>query len=566
MESMNRKEEIAEILRGQGVHPVMTLPTLDEYDYGMSPFELFVLKGKKVTLRRILDQCSISFSKNEDGARQFQLAIKGLGSNAFYGTNFNAKVPAEIESGIDPVSQFGGAVNDSPFFEAWSHLWMDTILLEFSSILSDWYTWKQVVGGRKYSASHLIIFGSPNVLEQNISQAIGKSLFTSLDSFLLKPVSEGNTQKALRCGRWYDGLTPSLHTLIQVLEEITQEKVSVPIGWMESAPFNDAQLETLSRIKSALKKFANPDRFWKDLVDHSDFDQNSRAKSLDLLIKLADEQAADENRKEELLATYIRTSRNAMAHNRDPLDLHENYLLRVGYEGASEKLIEQAVDTIFDFLMQIHTGVFGLNRQSLLDWKQEAETKARSIGLELATTLRETALEKHFMVHADQNRQWRFRNLASPKEHKCQLPSRYRPPFLIQQPILHYCKECNGVIHVIYLERALRVEAILDTGERLPVHKPRKLIMVEGVYGITSISIEHAKPDDEVIDITEEEKIYLHLWFHGEVLWQGDCFRDKFAFPGKLDCIASQLFQLPFSRYAEIEKSKEASDAIRLSA
>jgi len=549
---MGRKEEICKILEDAGAHPVQVLLTLEGYDYGMSPFELFILNGDKIHHRTLLGNCCIGLSDNLDGTHQFTVI----------GSEFNAKVSSENEDNNHIMTNFASIINKKEFYKKWHNLWNSTILSEFTSLLRDWHMWKQVPFWGKYIAFSIISFREPTTLEKNIGQAVGKSLFTSLDSFLIEPFLKIKTQEKLRCGRWEDGITPSLHTLVEVLENIETGKIHVSQGWMNSTPFSDKQSESLCKIKCDLKKYTKPNRFWDKLANHSNFDEKDRNKNLDLLFEMVDEKMLAENRKEEILTTYIRTARNAMAHNRDTLDLEEQYLIRIGYNGMEERLVEQTLETIFDFLTRIYTEVFGLDKQDLLDWKNDVDREAESIGEDFYKKLVQSEFETQFAEQHDKNRQWRFSTPNLVNEHVCSLPKWYSPrlDLLFNQPFITACQECSGLMHIIYLEEPnhiIDVEVITDSREKWLNGQPDKIVMVEGTYGTTTIHVEYPEAGNEVIISEQEEKTTLRLLYNGETLWEGDCIRDKLTFPGQMNCATVQPFQLPFQRYQEIKKRKE---------
>lgn len=365
-----RKAEIAHILSGEGAHAVMMLPTLEGNDFAMSPFELFVLDGTEIIDRVPLNQCYVHTNMNQDGTEQFNLATSSSVNATFYASEHQGKLMAEQDS----TREFESVANSSPFFLKWNFLWTHTLLSEFAIILRDWHIWSQISTWGKYPASSIVSFGTSEFAE-DIGRVFGKSLFTSLDTFLISPVNENPALKDLRCGIWEDGITPSLHTVTEMLDKISVDRTVVPMGWETQSAFSDEQRKALNRIQRELKQYKKSE-FWKNLVCHPDFDRGDKDKSLDLLIQMADDQTGNTDRRPELLSTYIHTARNAMAHNSKHVDLQEFYLLRVGYEGFAEKLVGEAIEKSFSFLYQLYTDVFGLQGRELCDWKELADKNA----------------------------------------------------------------------------------------------------------------------------------------------------------------------------------------------
>lgn len=393
---IERRAEIAHILNSEGAHAVMMLPTQGDYDFAMSPFELFVLRGTQIQLRKQLNMCTLYTMDNEDGTKQFALATSSTVGGTFYETDFQAKVPGDLPKEQDPAFQFAAAGNSMPFFRSWNFLWEHTLLSEFAGILRDWHIWKQIPAWGKYPASKTTDIGTSDSAGY-LGQIIGKSLFTSLDAFLIDPGNEPKFHEKLRCGNWADGITPSLRTTIKILERISREKLARQTGWETDCAFSKEQLRALRSIRQDLSRFTKPSKFWIELTEDPKFNEHDRIKSLDRLTELIDEQIKDvkehpENRPK-LLANYIHTARNAIAHNRQPIDLQELYLLRVGYEGVAEKLIGEAIEECFRLLLRIYTEVFGLQEKDLLIRREEADQNAEQAATQilLGTSMAEVA-------------------------------------------------------------------------------------------------------------------------------------------------------------------------------
>jgi len=358
---VERKSEIENIVEAAGSHAALTLVTLDGPDYAMSPFELFVLRGSEVVLRLPLGQCDTYTTGNTDGTRQFELAMQS-GSGAFYVSDVSSKVPGEKEDTEEIAVHFAGMVNISPLYEDWVFLWENTILSEFESILLDWHVFRQF-------APRMIDVKPPSVVNQQISRRFAQSLFTSLDSFLLSPGYEAKTNDKLRCGRWEDGITPSLHVLTEKLLQFNLEYLKYFRG---NKVFNDRQLENLKEAKADLAKYEKGGKFWDELASNPNFCQKKVPEQIDLLCDMADAQMSCPSRQPELIATYIRTARNAMAHNRRSLSLHELYLSRTGYK---QDILAKAVEVISDFLLRIHTEVCGMPKETFEVWRNNAEDR-----------------------------------------------------------------------------------------------------------------------------------------------------------------------------------------------
>lgn len=381
-----RKAEIANILSNAGVHAVMTLPTLEGYDFAISPFELFVLHGTQIEFRLLQNRCSIHFVKNQDGSRKLVLSRSPLVGGAFYETSYQAKVPGNIPANQNPAIRFGFAVDNRPFFNSWNFLWEQTLLTEFCVILRDWHIWKQIPARGKYQASSIVDFGTPRHIEI-IGQLVGRSLFTNLDAFLIKPMDEPYFIEKLRFGNWGVGITPSLHMAIEILRKISNMKIGLQASWEIPDAFSQGQVEALHNIRADLKRYSRPNKLWENLVSHPAFFEDDRLKSTNLLNRFADKQVNDDECLHKLLATYIRTYRNAMAHNRNLTDLQEHYLYRVGFEGIQENLTGKAIEVCYNFLVQLYTKVFGLPEEDMLRWRKQANQNAEEEAMELLARL-----------------------------------------------------------------------------------------------------------------------------------------------------------------------------------
>jgi len=377
---MNKAELAAVIKEATGAHVLGVLPSSEGHSFGVTPFELLV-QGETGKVERFrLGDCKLIGVHQGDGTARLEL----------HGTHFHSDFHRRSEGSTDPEvdqfrKQFACAMS---FYEDWQFLWERTMLPEFTSIVNDYWAWKHVGSWNKYPGPSTITTGPMEVhgsVRQNMGRALGKSLFTSLDAFLLQKEHTGHhygKTGSLNSGEWYEGITPTLRFLVKWLEDaciydVCKKKyVSV---------LSKEQQNKLKKIQVEIEQY-DPFCFWNQV--ERDWKQKSNSQSkMDFVLNMADKQKQDPEKEEEMIATYIRTARNTAAHNRYPTTIEQMYLLRVGYKGIEETLSGQALDACYSFLAKLHTDVCSLERANIKCWHEEICKEAQSCAEKLAYVL-----------------------------------------------------------------------------------------------------------------------------------------------------------------------------------
>ncbi len=384
------KKGIVRTLEDLGVHVVAALPTSDGHGFGLSPFELFLLKQDRIVLRESLSNCRLFVIHEANNTIRLRLVLPESGR--CYETSCDADwISTNGEE--DDASKFAEAVNFPGFFEDWRYLWEDLILTEFEFCVREWHLWQQISSWGQHQENVTTNFLPADSVSKHLGRSVGKSLFASLDDFLLQPDEDSKqVMNFWRNNEWNDGAMPSLKSLTEKLQSIctssqTETGFQPPDTWENCAVFSDDQIKELKNIETDLKKY-DPYIFWSQA--QQDYLQNSAEgeSKLDFVLRKIDEQKMANDNQEQVLATYIRTARNAMANNRHPMGIEQYYILRAGYcVGLHENLITQAIDRCFDFLRRLHTNVFGFDPRQLEDWQKSLYSSSASDAEELRCLL-----------------------------------------------------------------------------------------------------------------------------------------------------------------------------------
>lgn len=428
----------------------------------------------------------------------------------------------------------------------------------YAQIVKDWHAWKQFSVWGKYPASRSIDFGSPE-LDGVVGAALGKSLFTSLDTFLLKPSesAEDHLSKLRKIEEDF-GATTSLHTFVERLQEILPSDYGASLeGIKQDLGLYDASGEN---------------NFWGKVARTKGFAEMGGSERLELVKCLADEWATGENGKQKLFATYIKTLRNEMAHNQKTPHLQMMYLLHVGYQSGVEGLLEQILDVCFGFLKSINSEVQLENNRRLEDWNSNLLKHAESLGQELMLAIDRSACEKIINEQELKHALWLNQEIdesgiGSLKEHICgvrlgyTLPLGYRA-YGYRQGFFGFCETCFAKIDIISLEEHFEnfeVSAVSETGENLMPAKPTKCMVIGGKWN-TSLRVEYPIAEGEIsrFDYSEQEKVDIRLNLWGELLWETSLTRERLIKPESLDCFKEKS-EIPVERYLELQQKHEAS-------
>ncbi len=366
---MDRQTQIRAAIEDAGAHAVLTLTSLEEDAYGMSPFEVFVLNGEAVKHRMPIHHCTAATVDNGDGTRRFELFVdtQGFGNSVLH----SSKVVGEHEDTEKNVLRFGAMINSSPLVDSWSYLWDDVILKAFEHIL----IYKNVC--QKINP-RMVEFYPPIATKVLTAVGFTKSLFTALDSFLISPGHESDIQKKLRGGLWEEGITPSLQRTVEYIDNFSS---SYGVYFREYGIFSCQQMESLDKIGKELEEYKKYDKFWKELTKDPNFDDKVVSNNLDLLRKLIDNQISSPCKRAQLISTYIHTNRNCLAHNRRPLRLHQQY---AWYIESKLDLVEEAITAASGFLSRIHSEVCGMPQSSFDSWLKSANSEAEKLAKQIA--------------------------------------------------------------------------------------------------------------------------------------------------------------------------------------
>ncbi len=532
-----KKNEIKNAIKETGSHSILALPTADNYSFGISLFELFILKDGQIKSRHPLDECKIYFSDMNGKHKKLQINISFNQNNSFSATEYNAKVPNNKQD--ISAFNFAKAVNDRSWRNRISNIW-ESFLVEFETTLRIFHMWKKVAVWSEYPGPNIIELPVFEEYQRTLGNNIGRTLFISLNEFLRGSNGRGNELKF------------SLSALIKKTKQFQGE--SLPECYDVKYPFTSEQIKVLESVEKDIKKFGKAHQFWEQINDDNLTNQQKQNLIIELIAKQSSEQR---------IATYLRTARNCMAHNSKMSNLEKFYLINVGYNDAEEYLTEIAINETFKFLSRIHTEVFGLDKQSLLNRKNKAELEAVRDAEKLWLALHESSVARSYIKELEKNRSFRA-NLNFPvNQHKCELPIDFETLFLEKQPMAYPCYICGGMMHVLHLDEEIKMEVFLYDSKSSSFEELNELVMVEGVYGHTSIQAKGFGGflNEQAQNITPEDKAILKIILYGELLWEGECLI-KLIWKTEpignshvnLLCHTVELFSLPYRRYLEISE------------
>ena len=428
-------------------------------------------------------------------------------------------------------------------------LW-GSLLDTYAQIIMEWYAWKELgVWNDKYFADSPISLEHTKH-EEMLGVSLGKSLFTSLDTFLLKPNQEMNiTHNKLRIGGKLDGITPSLYTFLQELESVIllQNRCH------------------LVKIRRKLAKFTYDQKrgFWKRITRSKNFENKSEHDKIIMVKKMADAQLKRGSENPELIATYIKTPRNPMAHNHGLTCLEEVYLLQVGYTTDGMQILNIILDICYNFLKQINLEIFQQDNQCLDAWNDELHNYAKKISLDIKQTLHQTIGERNMEEHEKINQQWCSQQLKRDnsipiESHICcinmpMLPTKFRYSNF-QQCFYDFCNICSAKIEIIYLERGyenFEVSIVSEDGKNILSAISEKCIILDGKWYICIIIEYHS----EKVNIFPEEylKDYeICIILEGEVLWKFMTSIDQLLTSNTVLKLYIPKLKVPVERYLSI--------------
>lgn len=427
----------------------------------------------------------------------------------------------------------------------------------YAQIVKDWRAWRQFSVWGKYPASRSIDFGSPE-LDGVVGAALGKSLFTSLDTFLLKPSEsmEDHLSKLRKIEEDF-GATTSLHAFVERLQEILPSDYGASLdGIKQDLGLYDASGEN---------------NFWGKVAKADGFADMGDLERLELVKCVADDWATGENGKQKLFSTYIKTFRNEMAHNQETPHLYMMYLLYVGYQSGVEGLLEQILDVCFGFLSRINSEVQFEDSPRFDKWNRVLHIQAESIGQELKLAIDRSACEKIINDNEVKHQKWCEQQLSNAnsdalEDHICEVSFRFKLPlgyrvYRFQQGYFGFCETCFAKIDIISLEEHFEnfeVSAVSETGENLMPAKPTKCIVIGGKWN-TSLRVEYPIAEGEIsrFDYSEQEKVDIRLNLWGELLWETNLTREKLIRSGSLNCFKEKI-EIPVARYLELQHKHEA--------
>ena len=552
LEARNAKKAlISEIIKQaeQHPHPLATFPTADTYSYGFSLFEFFVIANEQIEARYLIDNCKI-YAYEEDGTSKIGLSVKYGDAGASFNTSYGANI-SNIDND-DSAIQLADLVN-SGIGKPLKHHW-DLLLQEFEDLMQLHHMWLMIGSWGKYPGPKFVDHSETGHIKA-VGAAIGEALFTRVDSFL-QPEHEQAAKNRTKLGLdTWGSFSPSLPAFMAKIDYFQSEQQEVLLKLIdEQGMFSPEQLEQIDQIKISLKDYGKKYQFWTELAKESGFSKMTIAEKIDIQKK----KIASLVDSKELLATYFNTLRNSVAHDTSMDKLVKFFMIHYGYnEGSIEIKTMEAIELIFDFLKQIHTKIFSLAEQSLLDRRKYAERTAMNNAQEVYRSLHESAGARELHHKLELNRNFRLHHSTPHSQHECSLPLGFDNRLLMNQPVRDFCEQCGGIIHALVLDEATTLQMVTCISEEPIPCEPKEFKMFEGTYGHTMI--ETLVPDetfgDQWLDIDPDSKIDMVIRLHDEELWSGEV-KVKFVFGTSdginLHCKAAELFSLPDRQYHSI--------------
>jgi len=376
---LSQRNEIDKIVEETtGAHIISVLPAVQEHGFALSPFEVFIVKKDRIANRFSLGDCELlGYHNKNERTRQVELFMHKNGSYSTSG--YKSDIWRISVNGTDDLSQFKRhyRIVKNFFFGDWQYFWEKIILEGLDSIETERQMWESISAMNRIERQHS--------LNLKLEQSLRKSLFTNLDAFLIPTGSSTiNVSEFAKTGDIYEGVTPSLAAFVKWLQNIPQLSGSEG-NYFDI--FSDEQKRALQAIEKDLTKF-DPYSFWQTIEQISEIENIDSIDKLNFVLREADIQRTSSDKKEELIATYIRTARNILAHNLEATSIEEMYLLRIGYTPvAGDLVISQALEICFDFVQRLNDNVFCLLPERLKSWEDCVKRAAASDTRDLETRL-----------------------------------------------------------------------------------------------------------------------------------------------------------------------------------
>ena len=566
--SADAKQQVSEKLKEaisqaeRAPHPIMVLPTAGEYSYGYSLFEFFIIKDSQVAVRLPRDNCSLA-STGDGELVDLLVLVKYGADGAYYETDYGSKVFKDNDA-----KQFMGAAG-SRFGEGfdikrnWEVLWS-----EFEKLIYLHHLWFAIGRWGKYPGPTVISISAANHIDF-IGKVVGQPLFTLLHSFLQPQEIHMKTPEGID-PKFISSVSPSLLSFVSKMKGHPSKDIL----------FSKAQSHKLDELEANLTKYKNPGKLWnpigrkavKVLKEKGMIDGTlSQSELHDLLLEIISE-TDDSSR---LLAEYLRSRRNPVSHDSEMDYRADTLVTSYGYENGVEIRTAEAVGIIFEVLQQIHTDVFALDDQTLIERRTDVEHEAAYNAKQIHKALHESDIAHSVAARLESHQQFRSISDEGRSQHECSPPPYVQfqdTPPLESQPIATHCVQCQGLIHALTFDELEDVQISIRGEPGTMTEKPNRFNMWEGVYGHTQMEIEI--PPEELPEVWRNslepcKEFEMTVLLKQELLWRGSCEATLWlhGYSGDslndlsditLHCKTTDLFALPSASYNNIIRSYKA--------
>ncbi len=493
----DRKQQLADMIADTGAHPIACLPTLGDYDYAISPWELFVFRSEDLRCRRQLEQTAFYFS-GDDCEKMHLNMQRPPYSKAYGSTPYNTVVPKRSE---DPTSwNFAGVAKSikRQLFPSLRKAWQQT-LDAFQDVVRSQHMWRQIGVWGRYPGPRVFSLHHTPPHQEFVGEAVAHALFIGLETFF----AEENDFIKIRLSKdasedYHFGYPASLHVLCKRLEISSSTALDSQYYDAEFG-FSQEQKDAIHAIRKDLGKYRKS-TFWDDIRNAKENPERWKIEWMEVI-----ESMISNTKKyplKQLMIDYLKTCRNPRAHNSTSRREEDYFIKKIGYfrnTNGQESMTVEAIDIIFTFISRINTEVFGLS-DDLTAWRSSIEATA----IEEAQTL-QSVFVNHEIAKAERAgllRNETFRNAHSEdlQEHKCKTYPSFHMLEEASKFFRRRCEDCGNNMRILRLERPdFDLEIQGPDGTIIPIDNCEAIIIAEGAYGYTNVTIQ-CEDSDKVVN------------------------------------------------------------------